>query len=506
MDIRQTGETFARHLGLRYNPFAAASNFQFYKPKRRTVLEQLIHFSRYSQLLLAVTGPRGSGKTVLRHAMAAASKEAAINVPLSAFKHSDAAAVMQQLAAALGVLNADVMGLLEAVELTGKDVQLLIDDAEALDASALLLLQRLAQGSGQARCKVFLFGEPALQVLLQSMSQLPEGLDYHLIELESWDDDEAEGYLQQRLQGAGGDLDLFTGQELSLLLEQGQGWPGILNQQAQELLLARFDGESPVRGTGAPSVTQRKTPLPYRHIAALLVVAFLFMFAWYQLDESKSTERPAETRQVRLPEAEPAVTVRADDGAGHVQKRVMLDLPVTAEAPATVVAKEQAAPAPVKPEVAQPVVPTPQPRAVEPAPVVQPQTEPVAASKQPPAPPAAPAVSAPAASAKPKVAAAVEARQATRADQWYTSQPGQHYTLQLFATANEQNAQQFVQKNGNQYHYFRKTHQGQPLFVVTHGQFDSSAAAKAAIARLPESLQRNQPWPRTFASIRQEMR
>lgn len=499
MDIRQSGQTFAQHFDLQHNPFAATSNFQFYKPQRRTVLEQLIHFSRYSQLVLAVTGPRGSGKTVLRHAMAAASKEAALSVPLSALKHSDAAGIIRQVASALGMLNADVMGLLEAVELAGKDVQLLVDDAEALDASALLLLQRLATGNGRARCKVFLFGEPALQGMLQSMAQQDE-LDYHLIELEAWTDEEAEGYLQQRLQAAGRDLDLFTDQELSLLLERGHGWPGVLNQQAQEILLARLDGEAPERITATRATQRGKSPLPYRHLVALLVVAFVVMLVWYQFDDGP--QQPAQ-QQVRLPEETPAVTVETEQtarpAATSPQKRVLLDLPpAAAEAPEAQINRAQ----PRQPEVAAPVVAAPEPVVTREVPVTLPAPAPAVQTQQ--SKPAAP-VAQPAALPKPKVAAAVAARQEVQTGNWYASQPGQHYTLQLFATASEQNARQFVQKNGNQFHYFRKSHQGQPLFVVTHGRFDSSAAARAAIERLPESLRNNKPWPRTFASIRQEI-
>ena len=76
----------------------------------------------------------------------------------------------------------------------------------------------------------------------------------------------------------------------------------------------------------------------------------------------------------------------------------------------------------------------------------------------------------------------------------------------MLATSSEQKARSFVSGQGNQYHYFRKQHQGQPLYVVTFGQFASRDAATAAAARLPESVRSNKPWARTFASIRQEMR
>ncbi|MNG31662.1 hypothetical protein D3C84_1175080 [compost metagenome] len=59
-------------------------------------------------------------------------------------------------------------------------------------------------------------------------------------------------------------------------------------------------------------------------------------------------------------------------------------------------------------------------------------------------------------------------------------------------------------KNGAEYRYFKKVHQGQPLYVVTYGKFSSRAAAQAAIKSLPASVQAGKPWPRSFASIQQE--
>lgn len=513
MDIRQDNDSFIQYFGLRHNPFGSASSFQFYRSRRREVLEQLLHFSRYSQLVLVVTGPRGSGKTVLRHAMAAAGKETAVNVVVSALKNSDAAGIAQQMAYALQSTNADIMSLLHAVEqsvLSGKDVQLLVDDAEALDGSALALLQRLAGGSNSVRCKVFLFGEPALQTALHDMAGKDDGLEYHLIELEPWLEEEVEEYLQLRLQSAGQDLDLFTDQELAILLEQGQGWPGVINQLAQELLLARMQGKQEVPLQQEQPV---RPPLPYRHLAALLVVAFLFIVVWYLLDDSK--EQQSEPAQAQVPDS----GVNARQAVGQVtgtsagaQQRIMLDLPTAdraagqeqqettkravepavASAPTTTVTGTQGEPA-----MAQPTA-----EKIAPAAPVQ-ESRPAARQA---VKPAAPGPAKPAEQTRPKVAATVAARKAANGDVWYAGQPAQAYTLQLFATASEQKARQFVQANGSQFQYFRKVHQGQSLFVVTHGRFDSIESARSAIARLPESLRANKPWPRTFASIRQEMR
>jgi DamX protein len=90
--------------------------------------------------------------------------------------------------------------------------------------------------------------------------------------------------------------------------------------------------------------------------------------------------------------------------------------------------------------------------------------------------------------------------------QWYKQQAKSRYTLQVLGTRSESTALAFVRENRNQYHYFRKIHQGQPLFVVTYSSFADRAAAQAAISDLPGRIQKDKPWPRTFLSIQQELR
>ena len=61
-------EAFLGHYQLSHDPFAPrVPGFKFFPAQRKPVLGQLHHLARYSQLLLVVTGPLGSGKTLLRH-------------------------------------------------------------------------------------------------------------------------------------------------------------------------------------------------------------------------------------------------------------------------------------------------------------------------------------------------------------------------------------------------------------------------------------------------------
>ncbi|HEY8331964.1 MAG TPA: SPOR domain-containing protein, partial [Pseudomonas sp.] len=120
--------------------------------------------------------------------------------------------------------------------------------------------------------------------------------------------------------------------------------------------------------------------------------------------------------------------------------------------------------------------------------------------------PKAAAVAVKPAAAAPVASAPAPAAGGTGNSSWYLSQPVGQYTLQLLGTASEGAAQSMVRDGGGEYRYFRKLHQGRPLYVVTYGRFSSPEAAKSAVSALPSRLQAGKPWPRTFASIQQEIR
>ena len=88
-----------------------------------------------------VTGPLGSGKTLLRQALVASTnKQSVQSVVVSARGAGDAAGVLRQVAQSLDVAQAEVGAILKQVvqlALTGQEVYLLVDDAEQLDESAL---------------------------------------------------------------------------------------------------------------------------------------------------------------------------------------------------------------------------------------------------------------------------------------------------------------------------------------------------------------------------------
>ena len=522
MNSMHADEAFLAHYQLSHDPFAArVPGFKFFPAQRKPVLGQLHHLARYSQLLLVVSGPQGSGKTLLRQALVASTnKQAVLSVVLSARTSPDAASLLRQVAQGIGEQQAELPMLLARIgqlALTGQEVYLLVDDAELLDESALRALFALAEGGRDGHPHLFLFAEPSLLARLDSLSAGEER--YHAIALQPYSFEECCEYLAQRLEGAGQALELFDEEQLQEIHRASGGWPGGINQVAKDELL---DGMLAARR----STTASRVQWPVKHLLALLVVAGAMAAAWFMQRETSAplqveAERPLElaVRPV-VKAAQPVAgesTEIAFDGA-----RQPLPLPLVGEAqpvirqPLAAAAGSEAEEV-VSPGSAEPVAPVTSIAPVVAVPALPPASPASPASPAPPAPPApapapapkpvppvqnVPAKPAPAAVSKPQ-SASVKGVLADSA--WYRSQAAGRYVLQVAGTRSEANAQALVRQGGGEYRYFRKQHQGQPLFVVTYGAFSGRAAAQAAIRELPAKLQAGKPWPRSIGSIQQEM-
>lgn len=545
MSSLHADEAFLAHYQFSHDPFAArVPGFRFFPAQRKSVLGQLHHLARYSQLLLVVTGPHGSGKTLLRQALVASTnKQSVQSVVISARGAGDVGGVLRQVAQGLGMQQMDVRSILAQVSqlaLTGQEVYLLVDDAEQLADSALDALFTLAAGNADGRPHVFLFAESDILPRLELLADGEER--FHAIELLPYSEDETREYLAQRLNGAGQGIDLLSDDQVTDIHLSSGGWPGAINQAAREVLiesmLASRAGGAAAAGRG----------LPKKHLLAVAVVAIALGAAWLMQGRTESTppmvtEAPIElVPQGAVPAPVDTEKTAAQAAAASGQGAAVefsgssqpLPLPLVgeaqpvireplaqasgmqegeeggvAEAQAPVPAVAPSAPVVTPVPVSAPVVPTvasaPPAQAVAPKPVpVQAPVQPVAAAKPvapAPAPkPAQPKPAAPVAKPVPAVASAATAP----GGEWYASRPAGNYALQILGTRSESSAKAFVSKNGGEYRYFKKLHQGQPLYVVTYGQFSSRAAAQAAIKSLPAAVQAGKPWPRSFASIQQE--
>ena len=528
-------EAFLGHYQLSHDPFAArVPGFKFFPAQRKPVLGQLHHLARYSQLLLVVTGPQGSGKTLLRQALVASTnKQSVQSVVVSARGASDAAGVLRQVAQALNVAQAEMQAILSQIvqlALTGQEVYLLVDDAEQLGESALEALLGLADGTPEGRPHVFLFGEASLIDRLEQLcaDAETEGERFHVIELAPYTEDETREYLEQRLEGAGQGIELFTAEQITDIHEHSNGWPGAINQVARDSMIeAMIASRSAVKRPSVGFKMPKKYVLALGGVVVAGVLAAVLIPGRGGNTNAPATQPANAQAQLPLGQGQPATQQSNNGGpaiefAGNSQP---MPLPLVgnsqpvmrgplAEAAGSGDGDDDGVP--VSSIERPPTVTTTAPPAgVAAGPAAAPAaprssiTPPPAAAKPAPAPAAAPAAKpAPAptqvATAKPAPAPAAAAKPAAGGS-WYSSQAPGHYVVQILGTSSETTAQAFVAEQGGEYRYFKKTLQGKPLYVITYGNFSDRAAALAAIKVLPAKVQAGKPWPRTVASIQQEL-
>lgn len=519
-------EAFLGHFQLSHDPFAPrVPGFKFFPAQRKPVLGQLHHLARYSQLLLVVTGPHGSGKTLLRQALVASTnKQSVQSVVVSARGAGDAVGVLRQVAQALNVAQAEIGPILSQVvqlALTGQEVYLLVDDAEQLDESALEALMELAAGAPEGRPHVFLFGESSLIAQLEALSLQEER--FHVIELQPYTEEETREYLDQRLEGAGRGIELFTADQISDIHESSDGWPGNINQVARDALI-----EVMIASRSAVKRPSMGFNMPKKHVLAIsAVVVVAVAAAWLMPGRSKAptTGAPA-NEQAQLPLGQ-GTPQQNDGGAPAVEfagNSQPMPLPLVgnsqpvmrgplAEAAGGITEGDDGVPVEGSSEV-PPTVTTTAPPAGIPAgpaptaPAAKPTPAPtqIATAKPAPAPVPAPAAKpapAPAAAAKPAEKPTTVAKAA--GGTWYAGQPTSNYVVQILGTSSEASAQNFVKEQGGEYRYFKKVLNGKPLYVITYGSFGSRDAALSAIKALPAKVQAGKPWPRTVASVQQEL-
>ncbi|WP_062379215.1 AAA family ATPase [Pseudomonas abietaniphila] len=527
-------EAFLGHYQLSHDPFATrVPGFKFFPAQRKPVLGQLHHLARYSQLLLLVTGPHGSGKTLLRQALVASTnKQSVQSVVVSARGAGDASGVLRQVAQALSVAQPEMKPILSQVVqlgLTGQEVYILVDDAEQLGESALEALLGLAAGTPEGRPHVFLFGEASI---IDRLDQLcaesgTEEERFHVIELAAYTEEETREYLAQRLEGAGQGIELFSAEQITDIHEQSNGWPGAINQVARDSMI-----EAMIASRSAVKRPSMGFKMPKKHVLALGgVVVAAVLAAWLIPGRNNAPATAPANSQAQLPLGQGQAPAQQSNNGGpaieFAGNSQPMPLPLVgnsqpvmrgplAEAagsgegegedggqaanqplqPPTVTttAPPAGAAAGPAPSMAQTPVPTPRP-----APAAKPAPAPAPAAKPAPAP-AQVATAKPAPAAKPAAAAP-----ASSGGSWYAGQAPTHYVVQILGTSSEATAQNYVKEQGAEYRYFKKTLQGKPLYVVTYGSFADRNAALAAIKVLPAKVQAGKPWPRTVGSIQQEL-
>ncbi len=214
-----------------------------------------------------------------------------------------------------------------------------------------------------------------------------------------------------------------------------------------------------------------------------------------------------------------AAAALADDSAAEAPDPV-LDAIIDEAIKAAAQPPPSAAPAA---PAAQPTVASTQANPVEPVPAAESVEVPPSPPQANPVSEAAPAekpVARRAAEAAPRIEKAAPKPSGTRPAKakvrtqaagglaWLRAQPDSAYTLQLVGARDRQSIRRFVRRHGlKQPHaIFERELNGKPWYSLVAGTYPDRQAAVAARARLPQSVAKAGVWPRTFGSIRQQMK
>lgn len=488
-------------LGLREAPFAPGRDTDvfYFDEGRARHLELIQHLFGHGDLLLVISGPKGSGKTRLLQQLTSRTapdwrlytltadpmfgpQELLIRIA-QAFdldlRGARAGEVRPRLNEHLAALQSEVLPIL------------LVDDAHVLAPDALEALVQLADTIGPAGqlVRTVLFSESESDTLLGGprLKPLRESVT-HKLSMPTLDAVETGRYLEHRLLAAGFEGESpFPPAVVRRICRRANGIPGRINLHAHRWLSDAPAGNAP--GDWLPAV-------PWRAAVGAGALALILAPLWLWL-------------------------------GGDDEPRVRVALPSPLESAATAEAAPEAEQGSAKrPRVdAEPAAPEPQPPEKREAPAAAIADERVATEKVVPDDVAihtaeagnAIAQDTPMATAPPgeavttrAVRPAAEPRSARfelHDKDWLSDRAPDHYTLQLFASGSEARVRAFLDTHAlrGEGAYYRTRDEDRDIYHLVLGDFASRTDAETAVQLLPESLSATQPWVRPFGAIHPQL-
>lgn len=495
-------EMLLDRLGLTENPFAeSSSGFFFVGGQRRFLVQQAVHALYFASGIVLMGGAEGAGKTRIVDEVCLEMAELADICRLQASVMMDVIEIRQRLVQQLG-LTADpadqdafmtALQQLQPVEGDPLPVLLVIDDAHELAVPVLVACRELAEASG-GRIRLLLAGAPELLKAWEQTGQ--NSIDQ--LDVLPLDKQETVDYVATRLQAAGyrGENPLSDVQQEELY-RHTRGNISAIHAVVPSLLLAASGGDE-------STLSKRRLPLPHLLMAGVLVgvvgVAALLWRSGGGTEPSSPIVEPAsiEGRQsVPLslppaPEVSPAAAV-AESSPVHVEPA--REIQQAAAAPKESVASDKV---PAVTTIAQmPAAPVAAP-AVSPAPV-----EPSVATAK-----AAPPAKTVAAKTKPAAKpVAIKPAKTSAAPKGLANMSSNQYVVQLMALSTKPKLDAYIKKTatGIKVEIYETRRNGKPWFVAVTGPYADQNAARAAITKLPKSLQDQHPWLRSVASVKADL-
>lgn len=539
--IKTDRRSYWQFYGLRFDPFASqiksddACDF----PKWEQYFDLINYLISSSNVLITVTGVKGIGKTIFKQQYIAQLEASTQLCDIFASSALDEPKLCALLVKNFG-LSPPVQGdsLQEQFEFLTIQLQhcsslclLIIDDAHHMSEKTLNILISIIkqQSEAQMRLHILLLGLPELKEMIDRNLDSHEQELVHQLVLENLNREATQSYIKQRLTNAGLPAGMpLSASKITDIHNRSEGIPSRINVVARQALI---DGmRQPQINTLLDFIKARSNQCLGGSVFIVLVIILAFFLACHKQaphwpsfngfqtlhQQSASYKNNAESTSVAKASKEllPQPIIFVDNRAIMsknksnglaVKKDDTLD-----EILATAIkhdSKDQSAVTTKAPTVnttsVSPVTAITEMRdndlASDLAPVLV-STNTKSNNITTVAPPVK------------KVAVNfVKPVEEERADtttkpiniQTILNADPHHYTLQLIGVSNEQKLTEFIKANRlkEKVIYIHTYRNDKDWYILIYGDYKTSQAAQAAIKKLPQTVQDQNPWPRTIASV-----
>ena len=496
-------------LGLKTDPFQLET-----KPKsfyagagRQEILDALVRHVHYGAGASIVTGPLGSGKTVLVHqflrSFAEESQPIFVRASLFMNQAQFLEALLEQLPVGASspepaVILEDLVRFAGQQEIEGRTLMLAIDDAHELASEVFELISALMQRLSPRALHICLLGEYHLVGMLENIINANIFDKIEQFKLEPFSAEDACEYVQHRLLGVGyqGTLPVATGR-LGAICNEANGIPGAMTSAIADLLENELQED--LRAMPVSSALQFSSRY-WQAAGALFVVVLLIWLTGPEpvpdVFEDNSQDQVANSgspqRQQIAVGVSPAGSIQTSSsttipGSGAA----IAPMPGRAMLPGTQTDRQPELQ--TEPSVSEHLLS----QLVEGAKVGQPlknsheNASPTALGE-----PTIPAFSGAGSEPLPD------------AETMGMGLNDGNYTIQLMGSRSEESVIKFLASADLPFQsgYFETRYQDEPWFVVVAGAFASRSQANAGIARLAASVRELQPWVRAAAGIESPVR
>ncbi|MGQ0658653.1 MAG: AAA family ATPase [Chromatiales bacterium] len=460
--------------------------------QRVDLIRHLVDFSRQ---IIVVVGEEGSGKTTLLHHLLGTTPEYWRVAKVNADPMCDADALLKRLGAELG-LNLSERGAIEErvnafkhyLETARRSLLvpvMLVDDAHLLPADSLLLLLRLAEPESDApHLRVALFWDPRVTRLLGSpqLAAFKDSLT-HTVEMPLFALEDTANYIATHWPPADDESSPLLNEEyLREVHAAAAGVPGRINA----LVRTSLDVQPLSKEAVVEAGPRMNWGFAVAGAAAALTLAITFWWLRPQhRDTAVSPLSPGDSAAIDVtPQTVSALLAEPLDAA-----------PV-ASTPNLI-----AEPLPETPPVVQALPPEPDTATPSHASLTAPGTAPATLSTAPGSPPAveqpkvATVEKAPAPAKKPAAKA--------QSNDWLQRQPQSNFVVQLHGSYHRAAAENFIVANrlGDRAVVVPTIRERKTWYVVVSGPYADRTKARTAIGKLPDALQRLNPWVRSVREL-----